>query len=730
MAKSFSTSALDLEKFKESMKDAAPAAKAVGVDVEKTTALLGTLSNAGISGSKAGTALKAGFIELNAAGISLDDGLLSIVNSENKLATATALVGKRAATSFLVLADGVKTTKELETGLKNAGGAAKKMADEQLDTLSGKTKILSSAWEGLVLSLLSGDGAFSSLSKSIIETTTGFLSFLTTTKDVTEETYESAKANRVLADSSQELLDEYEDLVAKGITPTVEEKHRLDVITLQLTDKLGDSVIAINKETGALELNTEAVKAQIKSKRFASDQEAATLASRLKGSEDEIKKLEKLEKQNNDRLELRRKINKETGATEQSKKDFRNVTKTGKILNSLNKEQLESSRKLDEQIIKTRENQTKLTEERIKAADLTAKLKELNFSQADVDALFAVSEPLKPKEGGAEEDVVIEDLIKTEKKKAKIKSDFDIVEDEEFDADLEKSRKEDLDELKRLNKKNDKKIEADKKLHETLQKLSDDAIAQGVADEEDAQKKADAKQDASVANAVKIATRINDALNKVSDNRISKIESEEEKTATSLERQERRAEQGLENNVAFYQKKAAELEKQKEDEAKKQERRAKVLAYFNLFSEFAKSEPNMAAFKAAAQVTVAETVSGLFYEGTEKVEDDIQGKPMFSGRDGYVVRVDGSERIMTGAQNSKLGGISNDDLVELATNGSGQVGYAVGIDTRKLESKLDSVIKAVQSNDKSVHWDSLGNRFETQIKNEVKKVTKHKKRIS
>ena len=289
-------------------------------------------------------------------------------------------------------------------------------------------------------------------------------------------------------------------------------------------------------------------------------------------------------------------------------------------------------------------------------------------------------------------------------------------------------------EIQAVQDKYFKLIEAAKEYGEefvSLEKMREAEIAKiNKKSEDDTKKKADDKQDASVANANKIASAINDSLNQVSDKRIAKIEEEEEKTAKAIDRQERRAEQGLENNLAFEQKKAAELEKQREDEAKKQEQRAKVLAYFNLFSEFAKAEPNTAAFKAAAQVAIAETVSGLFYEGTEKVEDDIQGKPMFSGRDGYVVRVDGSERIMTGAQNSKLGGISNDDLVELATNGSGQVGYAVGIDTRKLESKLDSVIKAVQSNDKSVHWDSLGNRFETQIKNEVKKVTKHKKRIS
>jgi len=129
MAKSFSTSALDMEKFRESMKDAAPAAAAVGLSVEETTALLGTLANAGISGSKAGTALKTSFINLNKAGISLNEAYEKVANSTDKLGTATELVGKNAAAGFLVLAEGTETTEELTRGLNNASGAAQKMAE-------------------------------------------------------------------------------------------------------------------------------------------------------------------------------------------------------------------------------------------------------------------------------------------------------------------------------------------------------------------------------------------------------------------------------------------------------------------------------------------------------------------------------------------------------------------------------------------------------------------------
>jgi len=296
MAKSFSTSALDLEKFRESMKLVAPVAKAVGVDLEETTALLGTLASNGIAGSNAGTALRASFTKLNEAGLSLDEGLKLVSESTDKLGTAKELVGQKAASAFLILAEGTKTTAELEVGLNNAGGAAEKMADEQLDTLEGQTKILNSAWEGLVLSLLSGDSAFNNLAKSIVEMATGMLTFLTNTEDANKVSFEAAMANRELAQSSQLLLDEYEALTADGIKPTADEKQRLDEITLQLSDKLGESVVAINEETGAFELNTNAVREQIKTKRLASDQEAATLVSRLKGVQEEIKGMEQQQK--------------------------------------------------------------------------------------------------------------------------------------------------------------------------------------------------------------------------------------------------------------------------------------------------------------------------------------------------------------------------------------------------------------------------------------------------
>ena len=169
MAKSFTSSALDMEKFKESMKLVAPASRAVGKSVEETTALLGTLANAGISGSSAGTALRSSFIQLSKAGLTLEQGLKKVANSQDKLATATELVGKNASTAFLVLAEGTETTNELEEAMYNATGTAQEMADTMADNLAGDVDKLKSAWEGFILSLDGSESVIGNLMRTFTQ---------------------------------------------------------------------------------------------------------------------------------------------------------------------------------------------------------------------------------------------------------------------------------------------------------------------------------------------------------------------------------------------------------------------------------------------------------------------------------------------------------------------------------------------------------------------------------
>ena len=186
MALSTSSSALNFEALRESIKIVAPAARATGVSIEKTAALLGVLANNGLKGSVAGTGLSKSFIELNKKGITLEEGMAKVAGSSNKLNTAIELVGVVGAKSFLSLAESGKEIAELETTFNNASGAADRMAAIRLDNLDGDLTKLSSAWEGLQLSIESGDGALAKFARSVIQSVTSITSFFTATEDATE----------------------------------------------------------------------------------------------------------------------------------------------------------------------------------------------------------------------------------------------------------------------------------------------------------------------------------------------------------------------------------------------------------------------------------------------------------------------------------------------------------------------------------------------------------------
>jgi len=172
MALSTASSALNFGALQESLKVAAPTARAVGVSVERTAALLGVLADTGLKGSIAGTGLSKTFIALNKEGISLEDAMDKVKNSSNQLNTAVELVGVVGAKSLLNLANSGDKIGELEEKFNNAGGAAKDIAETRLDNLAGDTTKLGSAWEGFLLSIEDGDGILNKLSRGAIQVLT------------------------------------------------------------------------------------------------------------------------------------------------------------------------------------------------------------------------------------------------------------------------------------------------------------------------------------------------------------------------------------------------------------------------------------------------------------------------------------------------------------------------------------------------------------------------------
>ena len=151
MARSFQTSALDMEKFSTAMRSVAPVAKNAGVSIEETTALLGKISDSGVDASTAGTALRNIFLELSKQGLTFEDAMTQINKATDKNAVALELFGKRGATVATIVAENSEGIGQLTKELENAAGTAEDSMNVQLDTMQGKFKLLGSAVEGALL---------------------------------------------------------------------------------------------------------------------------------------------------------------------------------------------------------------------------------------------------------------------------------------------------------------------------------------------------------------------------------------------------------------------------------------------------------------------------------------------------------------------------------------------------------------------------------------------------
>ena len=187
MAKSFSSSALDITTFQESMKLVAPIAKTVKVDIEQASAALSVLADSGIKGSMAGTQLRRVMTDLAMktgkdfqTSLRMTQERLDGASSDaEKLSIAKELVGQRAASTLLILSENEDKLKTLEDAYDGAEGAAKRMAEVRLDNLTGDVTILESAWSGLLLSIEDGEGGLNGIARGAVQTLTSALNDLT-----------------------------------------------------------------------------------------------------------------------------------------------------------------------------------------------------------------------------------------------------------------------------------------------------------------------------------------------------------------------------------------------------------------------------------------------------------------------------------------------------------------------------------------------------------------------
>ena len=170
MTLAFNSSALDIEKWQTSMTKVAPIAAGMNIELEDTAAIMGTLTDAGIEASIAGTSMRNIFLKMKDSSSDLSKFLGFTVNSSvdlaaaiEKLGTASdttldSLVNIRQVAAFSVMVRGAARVAKLTKELRNAKGAADEAASIIGDTLEGAFKRLTSATQGLAIELVGGLG--------------------------------------------------------------------------------------------------------------------------------------------------------------------------------------------------------------------------------------------------------------------------------------------------------------------------------------------------------------------------------------------------------------------------------------------------------------------------------------------------------------------------------------------------------------------------------------------
>ena len=241
MAESFTSSALDIERWSESMKYVAPVARAAGISLEETAAMMSQLADAGIHGSLAGTALRNIMSKLVGTGGILKDKIAELAKEGITLASAEDEVGRRSQTALIVLGNGVGTLEAITTAYENASGAAQTMADIQLDTIKGQIILLQSAWKGLIISTGEKAEGFEDIKGTISNTALSMNNLSTAIRGTEKEADEFVKTGGFLDStfmkvvkaigSANSMLGRYQALMALGAEATNDMKKGLDGVT-------------------------------------------------------------------------------------------------------------------------------------------------------------------------------------------------------------------------------------------------------------------------------------------------------------------------------------------------------------------------------------------------------------------------------------------------------------------------------------------------------------------
>ena len=181
LAQTSSKANTDVKGLGDAFKYAAPVAGALGYSVEDTSIAIGLMSNAGIKGEKAGTALRTMFTNLSKPtkamkdkmdelGISITDsngemlpmrdvidqlrGKMSGLSKDQQAAAAATIFGKESMSGALAIVNASdEDYQKLTKSIDGSKGASKRMAKEMEGGIGGSLRKMKSAIESLAISI-------------------------------------------------------------------------------------------------------------------------------------------------------------------------------------------------------------------------------------------------------------------------------------------------------------------------------------------------------------------------------------------------------------------------------------------------------------------------------------------------------------------------------------------------------------------------------------------------
>lgn len=236
LAASTNKSATSFRYLADSMPYAMTGARLAGVSVERLSAYLGILADNALPASTAGVALRDIFKDLSVKGLTLDDALEKISKSSNKNKTAFELFGATSKDTAVILSDNRHKFDELTEAVSNQEQALQELADTLSDNLQGDINKAKSSWEGFILSLDSGGGVITKISRAFIQGFTDITDALIRLNE-TQETFNKRVTKEAESRYYKSVSKQISDMEQKmiGAKKTEEEiyKRKLQYISNQ-----------------------------------------------------------------------------------------------------------------------------------------------------------------------------------------------------------------------------------------------------------------------------------------------------------------------------------------------------------------------------------------------------------------------------------------------------------------------------------------------------------------